>query len=317
MHGGEPLLVTSRSRRRTADPEPVKGACAAALAAAGPIRIRDPRIRLLTFMVSPSGGSGALSSIADLKRERCTLSVRGNEISHPAFWIGTECGHRGSPLGRWAGASPPSGPLGSPAAAENRSSVNFQTPLISSIVSTLFGAYYLGRNYRMYATPLDLTAFDDPGWSLVVFQNMTVAEALNLATLSIAVTMFGSCSALLALAWALVQGIARERLAKWFWPDAAAGGAYRAATLVNGLVSVVFLVWIARLEPAALLAGAALVAGGALVRIRAAQQPRLPQLADERRVLDLLLPPIVPLWPASHRRQSMVPRGRRRVSRPW
>ena len=151
--------------------------------------------------------------------------------------------------------------------------------------SMSLAAYYLGRSYRMYATPLDLSqenlqAFADPGWTLVVFKDTLIAETLNLETLAAAVGLFGLYGSILALTWALIHWLGRGRLSKWFWPNESAGGTYRNVTIVNGLLSLVFLGWIAHLESSPLLIATALVTACGVVstlllvtRSHAAQKP--------------------------------------------
>src|SRR5207249_4483073 len=105
-----------------------------------------------------------------------------------------------------------------------------------------------------------LESFSDPRWSLMVFQDALVLETANLETLTQAVALFVAFGLVLAAGWALVCSIWPTYGVKWFWPDEAKAGRYRTAALTNGVLSVVFLLAIARAAPPWLLLGGFLIA---------------------------------------------------------
>src|SRR5262249_14952465 len=77
---------------------------------------------------------------------------------------------------------------------------------------------YLGRTYRFRVVPLDLRPFGDPRWSLVVFEDATVAETANLETIILTASMFAVYAALLAAAWTLAGIFWPAVLDRWLWP---------------------------------------------------------------------------------------------------
>jgi hypothetical protein len=87
-----------------------------------------------------------------------------------------------------------------------------------------------------------------------------VLETANLETLTQAATVFVGFGLLLAAGWALACVIWPTYVVKWFWPDEGKAGRYRIVAVTNGVLSVVFLLVIARASSPWLLLGGFLIA---------------------------------------------------------
>ena len=120
---------------------------------------------------------------------------------------------------------------------------------------------YLGARHRFFVTPLELADtqskkkwnFKDPGWSLVVFQDLLVSETVNLETLVLAAVLFSGYALTLALLWALLYLFRPHDAAKWFWPDSEKALSYRWSALLNLSLSVALLGLLFRANPARML----------------------------------------------------------------
>ena len=136
---------------------------------------------------------------------------------------------------------------------------------VSGRRSQYVNASYFARSYALYVTPLDVSAFGDPGWTLVMLDDRSVMETVNLETLAASVLMFGLYGMVLASAWALLFTLRPRLVRKWFWPERSARGAYRDVTIVNGLLGMLVLGGVARLSPVPMMAVTALVVTAAFV----------------------------------------------------
>ena len=120
-------------------------------------------------------------------------------------------------------------------------------------------ASYFARSYALYVTPLGVDDFGDPGWTLVVLDDRSVMETVNLETLAASVLMFGLYGIVVAAAWAFLHTLRPGVVRQWFWPDRAARTAYRDVMILNGVLGMVFLGGLARLPSTAMLMTTALL----------------------------------------------------------
>src|SRR5262249_41806958 len=146
----------------------------------------------------------------------------------------------------------------------------------------------LGRRHRFYVTPITYMErpgreqFDDPNWSLLVFQESAVSEGINLSTVWLAVVLF-ACYALGATAvWGLLHWTSPALVTKWFWPDPRKGSRYDIVAFVNATAGITFLgaVWasgsLRLLAGAMILAACATAATFAVVRAKPDDRPAPP-----------------------------------------
>ncbi len=155
-------------------------------------------------------------------------------------------------------------------------------------------APYLGRRHRLFVTSLAPAAeegeppFDDPHWTLVVFQDTSIQETLNLETLLLATVMLALYAAALAVLWALGYLWFPNLLRKWFWPVREHAARYQAVIIANVSLAVVCLtacsVFPEWRPPVALLGGIASF-GAIFVLVRHGRWPAAAARAVARRFL--------------------------------
>jgi hypothetical protein len=136
---------------------------------------------------------------------------------------------------------------------------------VSGRHSQYVNASYFARSYALYVTPLDVTAFGDPGWTLVVLGDRSVMETVNLETLAASALMFVIYGMVVAAVWALLCTVHPRLMRKWFWPERSARTAYRDVMIVNGVLGALFLGGITRLSSAPLLAATGLLVAVAFI----------------------------------------------------
>ena len=124
--------------------------------------------------------------------------------------------------------------------AENIFQESENNPTLKSLVasrdSDTFTGRYLGRAYRFHVRPLDVKALGGARWSLLVFQPTSVAEATNLGTLMLSISMFVVYALALAVIWGIVGFFWPDAVKRFLWPSRAKGPLYRrAATIGTGV----------------------------------------------------------------------------------
>ena len=125
--------------------------------------------------------------------------------------------------------------------------------------------------------------FEPPDWSLIVFQEHSVPDTLNLYTLAMAGFLFVGYSSVLVLTCGVATLLFRKRALAWLWPDRRQTLAYWAVAAVNGSVALICVIGIYGLTPprALALTGAGVVlALGTSVFVPAWSKPRR---ANEKR----------------------------------
>jgi hypothetical protein len=112
-------------------------------------------------------------------------------------------------------------------------------------------ASYFGGRHRLFVRPLvfqkspeseatssESGAFENPEWSLVVFQAGSLSESINLGTVALAVVLFGFYALMMGAAWSLLYWCWPAQVTKWFWPDRRSPWRYRAVAALNAAVGV-------------------------------------------------------------------------------
>jgi hypothetical protein len=114
-------------------------------------------------------------------------------------------------------------------------------------------APYFGRPHRLFVAPLvfeaskssvsssNAEAFEDPEWSLVVFQDVAIPESVNLGTVALAIMLFGGYALMTGIAWALLYWCWPAHVTKWFWPDRGNSSRYRPVAAFNFLIGLLGL----------------------------------------------------------------------------
>jgi hypothetical protein len=149
---------------------------------------------------------------------------------------------------------------------------------------------YRARDQRLLVTPLRfgilaghsdpaerLPSFESPDWSLIVFQEHSVPDTLNLYTLATAGYLFMGYASVLLLVCGVATLLARKRALVWLWPDRRQAPAYWTVAAINCGIALLCVIGIYGLTPprALALTGAAVVAAlGASVKVPDRSRPR-------------------------------------------
>jgi len=103
---------------------------------------------------------------------------------------------------------------------------------------------YEGRRHRFQITPIDAERSTQARrWSLIVFQDTSVPETVNLEVLTLGVFVFLVYSGILAAVWGGAYFLWAGYPQKWFWPDDSSDVTYRKIVVVNVLLLTVSLAW--------------------------------------------------------------------------